>query len=190
MWMRKWKSRERIRLVQGPWSENSSWNSRNNLFTTLTWSRACLSPAWPRFPGSQTTWDLGAGISHLCYYPTSIVSWPRSLLALELCNMCSFPCRVQLHLSSNKWEMLPKKCIVLDLWALPLGWWPWVNSSPVNLSQEPSCIIVRTSSSMPFLHLECSSISPQSPNSLWGLGQVPSTSEAASNPHLSATFSL
>lgn len=57
----------------------------------------------------------------------------------------------------------PKKCTVLDLWALPLGWWPWVNSSPVNQSQEPSCIIVRTSSSMPFRCLECSSISPQRP---------------------------
>lgn len=101
-------------------------------------------------------------ISHLHYYPTSIVSWPWSLLALGRRNMCSFPCRVQLHLSSNKWEMLWKKCTVLDLRALPVGWWPWVNSSPMNQSQKPSCIILRTSDSMPFPCLQCSLIPSKS----------------------------
>lgn len=147
--LRKQKPREGIWFVQGHWSENPPCNSQNNTlyhsWLPLTQSpspgaTACVS-CLPCIPGPQATWDLGNHISHFHYYPTSIVSWPWSLLALAMGNMCSFPCRVWLHLSSNKRDMLQKICTLLDLWALPLGWWPWVSSSPVNQSQEPNYMI-------------------------------------------------
>lgn len=37
-----------------------------------------------------------------------------------------------------------KKCAALDLWALPVGRWPWVNSSTMNQTQEHSCIVFGT----------------------------------------------
>lgn len=37
-----------------------------------------------------------------------------------------------------------KKCAALDLWALPVGRWPWVNSSTMNQTQEHSRIVFGT----------------------------------------------
>lgn len=37
-----------------------------------------------------------------------------------------------------------KKCAALDLWALPVGRWPWVNSSTMIQTQEHSCIVFGT----------------------------------------------
>lgn len=76
-----------------------------------------------------------------------------------------------------------KKCTVLDLWALPLGQWPCVNSSPMNQSQEPSWVTLRTSGSMPFPVWNVYHAHELLP-SWWGAGQVPSPLQA-SDRHLS-----
>ena len=156
---------------------------------TLTWSHRLFVSCLAQIPGSHTTGDLRGCVSHLCYYPTSTLSWPRRLLALKMYNMCSFPCWVQLHWNSKKWEMLQKKCAVLDLWALLLGQWPWVNSSPVNQSKETSCIILRTSGSMSFPCLECLSIFLWSPTRSLRCRPGTISVRHLSHPHLSISSS-
>lgn len=177
-------------IVRGPQSENPSWNSQNNTLNSsglpLTeWpslgATVCLSSAFPIFLGSQTMWDLGRCISHLYYYPTSTVFWPWSLLALDMCNMCSFPCRVRLHLSSNKWEMLQK---MYSPWPLSSSTWLMALGEflPCESKLGAKLYYFKDFRLNAFFLSGMFFPSPKVLTSLWGSCQVPSPLEASLIP--------